>query len=71
MDVFFSVTIVNSCKGYSGSFSVVLLMCVVSAASLQIMADHDRKQHENERFSVAVFGQRRLNRGLELNVCVV
>ncbi len=62
---------VNSCKGYSGSFSEVLLMCVVSAASLQIMVDHDRKQQENERFSVGVCAPYRLNRGLELNVCGV
>ncbi len=60
-----------SCKGYSRSFSDVLLVCVVSAASLQIMVDHGRKQQENERFSVGVYTPHRLNRGLELNVCVV
>ncbi len=71
VDVFFSVMIVNSCKGYSRSFSDVLLMCVVSAASLQITVDRGRKQQENERFSVGVCAPHRLNRGLELNVCGV
>ncbi len=71
MDVFFSVIMVNSCKGYSRSFSFVLLMCVVSAASLQVMVDHGRKQQENQRFSVGVFAPHRLNRDLELNVCGV
>ncbi len=57
--------------GYSSSFCDVLLMCIVSAASLQIMVDHGRKQQENERFLVAVGAPHRLNWGLELNVCVV
>ncbi len=39
---FFSVMMVNSCKGYSSSFFDVLLMCVVSAASLQIMVGSTR-----------------------------
>ncbi len=68
---FFSVLMVNSGKGYSRSFSDVLLVCVVSAASLQMTVDHGRKQQENERFSVGVCAPHRLNRGLELNVCAV
>ncbi len=71
VNVFFTVLMVNSCKGYSSSFSFVLLVCVVSAASLQMMVDHGRKQQENERFSVRVCAPHRLNRGLELNVCGV
>ncbi len=72
MDVFFTVIMVESCKGYSSSFCDVLLVCVlVSAASLQMMVDHGRKQQENERFSVGVRAPHRSNRGLELNVCVV
>ncbi len=43
MDVFFTVIMVNSCKGYSSSFSDVLLMCIASAASLQIMSDRGRE----------------------------
>ncbi len=71
VDVLFSVLMVNSCKGYSRSFSFVLLVCVVSAASLQITVDHGRKQQENQKFSVGVCASHRLNRGLELNVCGV
>ncbi len=71
MDLFFFVLMVNSCKGHSSSFSDVLLMCVESAASLQIIVDHGRKQQENERFSGAVCAPHRLNRGLELIVCGV
>ncbi len=50
----FSLTTISSCKGYSSSFSDILLVCVVSAASLQITVDRGRKQQENERFSVGV-----------------
>ncbi len=71
VDVFFSVVMVNSSKGYSSSFSFARPVCVVSAVSLQIMVDHGRKQQENERFSVGVWAPHRLNRGLELNVCGV
>ncbi len=57
--------VVNVIPGHS-----LTLCSVVSAASLQIMVDHGRKQQENERFSVSVCAPHRLNRGLELNVCV-
>ncbi len=50
VDVFFTVIMVDSCKGYSSSFFDVLLICIVSAA-LQMMVDHDKKQQENKTFS--------------------
>ncbi len=69
--MFFALRMENKCKRYSSSFSGILGICIASAASLQTMVDHGRKQQENERFSVDVCASHRLNRGLELNVCGV
>ncbi len=70
VDEFFTVKIINSCKRHSSSFFSVLLVFIVSAVSLQITADHSRKQQENKRFPVGVCAPHSLNRGLELNLCV-
>ncbi len=71
LDVFFALTMVNSCKCYSSSFSDILGIRIASAAALQKMMDRGKGASREREIFCSLCGPHRLNRGLALNVCVV